>query len=370
VTATLRRLGTARAVLGAYVPARTASWPARSRLFVVGDEQGWSIDDDRVRIAAIARRLGYELAPPSWARFVKRQAVFLPDHFAALQPRWLESSHRLGLSYFHGRPGTTGYPEFDRAFETLKRHAGRVDRVQVTNAEMHELVVEAGIDRNRIFRIPIGVDISRFPLADDAARLRARRTFGIPQDTFVVGSFLKDGVGLGDGVEPKLVKGPDTLVATLARVREAVPELFVLLTGPARGYVRRELGRLRIPSAHRYLQSRDELAGAYHALDVCLVTSRQEGGPKAVLESMASGVPLVTTRVGQAAELVVHEDNGLLADVDDVEALAACVLRVHDDVALRSKLRARGRPTAEAHADERLDPRWARLLAGFVDRAR
>jgi glycosyltransferase involved in cell wall biosynthesis len=363
MTTALRRL-----TLGAYVPARTVSWPEASRLFVVGDDFGWSIDDDRARLTATARRLGYEVAPATWARWAKRQAVFHHDHFGALQPCWLDSSHRLGLSYFHGRPGTPGYPEFDRAYATLREHASRIDRAQVTHAEMHELVVAAGVEPDRVFRIPIGVDLAHFPFGDAVSRREARATLGIPESAFVVGSFLKDGVGLGDGLEPKLVKGPDTLVAVLDRVRAATSDLFILLTGPARGYVRKELDRLGIPHRHAVLASRDELARAYHALDVSLVTSRQEGGPKTVLESMASGSPLVTTRVGQATELVVDGENGLLADVDDVEALTHCVSRVHGDAVLRERLRTSGRPTALAHAEERLDSRWAELLEGFVRR--
>ncbi|MFY9579272.1 MAG: glycosyltransferase family 4 protein [Gaiellaceae bacterium] len=370
MTLTLRRFTSApsRVVLGAYVPARTASWPEASRLFVVGDDRGWSIDDDRARLTATARRLGYDVAPASWARFVRNQSLFHHDHFSALQPRWLDSFHRLGLSYFHGRPGTPGYPEFDRAHEALRRHAARIDRVQVTHAEMHELVVAGGVDPEKVFRIPIGVDIRRFPLGDAATRTNARTVLGLPESAFVVGSFLKDGIGLEDGLEPKLVKGPDTLVASVTRLRDSIPELFVLLTGPARGFVRRELERVGIPYRHVQLASRDELAVAYHALDVQLVASRQEGGPKAVLESMATGVPIVTTRVGQAPELVVDGENGLLADVEDVEALAGAVTRIHDDAALREHLRGGGRPTAEAHADERLDDRWAKLLDGFVRR--
>jgi glycosyltransferase involved in cell wall biosynthesis len=356
-----------RALLGAYVPARTAAWPDASRLFVVGDEVGWSIDDDTARLEAVARRLGYELAPAQWARFARRQAVFHPDHFGALRPRWLESSHRLGLSYFHGRPGTPGYPEFDDAYAALRRYAGRIDRVQVTHAEMRELVVDAGVAPQRVFQIPIGVDIDRFPPVTERLRASARETLGVPASAFVIGSFQKDGVGLGDGLEPKLVKGPDALVETLSLLG-SIPDVFVLLTGLARGYVRSELERLGIPHRHVYLRSRDELAHAYHALDVYLVTSRQEGGPKSVLESMATGVPLVTTRVGQAPDLVVDGENGLLSDVDDVHGLAAAVQRVFDDTELRERLGRMGRPTAEAHADERLDGRWAELLEGFVQR--
>jgi glycosyltransferase involved in cell wall biosynthesis len=363
MTTALRRLA-----LGAYVPARTAKWPDASRLFVVGDDFGWSIDDDRDRLGATAQRLGYDVAPAAWARFAERQAVFHHDHFGALQARWLESSHRLGLSYFHGRPGTPGYPEFDRAYEALQRHAGRIDRVQVTHAEMHELVLAAGVDPAKVHRIPIGVDLENFPLIDQAGRTRARATFGIPESAFVVGSFVKDGVGLGDGDQPKLVKGPDTLVAVLARLQETVPELFVLLTGPARGYVRRELELRGVALRHTMLGTRVELGRAYHALDVSLVASRQEGGPKAVLESLAVGVPLVTTRVGQAPELLVDGESGLLADVDDVDALTAAVSRIHADAEFAGRLRTAGRLTAEANADERLDGPWAALLDGFVQK--
>lgn len=328
------------------------------RLFVVGDRLGWSIDDDRARLVATARRLGYPVGWNPLLRFARRQAVFQHNHFNALQPRWLESSHRLGLAYFHGRPGTRGYPEFDRAYEALQHNAARIDRIQVTHAEMHELVTTAGVPVERVFKIPIGIDLEHFPLGPERQG-----------STFVIGSFLKDGVGMEDGLEPKLLKGPDTFVAVVERLRDVIPELSVLLTGPARGYVRRELERLGIPHDHVVLSSRDDLARAYHGVDVCLVTSRQEGGPKAVLEAMATGVPLVTTRVGQAAELVRDGENGLLADVDDVDALVAAVERVHADGELRARMRAAGRETAEAHAEERLDQLWARLFEGFVRRA-
>lgn len=371
MTTALRRLARApsRVVLGAYVPARTATWPGSSRLFVVGDEFGWSIDDDAHRLSATARRLGYVVAPSAWVSFTRDQAVYHHDHFGALRPRWLDSSHRLGLSYFHGRPGTPGNPEFSDVFDRLRRHAGRVDRVQVTHREMEELVVGAGVDPAKVFRIPIGVDIERFPFGDAHARANARAELGLPATAFVVGSFQKDGVGRGTGLEPKLIKGPDVFVAVLERLRTSIPELAVLLTGPARGYVRAELERTGIPYEHALLGSRDELGLAYHALDVYLVTSRQEGGPKSTFEALAAGVPLVTTGVGQAQELLTDGEDALLADVDDADALAAAVLRVYEDVTLVGRLRPAGRATAESYSDERLDTRWAELLEGFVRRA-
>ena len=366
----LRRLAAppGRVALRGLVGLRTARWPAASRLFVVGEGARWSTDEDAVHVEAAARRLGYAIAPGRWARFGERQAVFLTSHFEAVQPRWLESSHRLGVAWLHGRPGTPGAPEFDAAFDALRSSPRRFARVQVTHAKMHELVASAGVPRERIFRIPIGIDLENFPLGDAGARVRARETLGLPASAFVVGSFQKDGVGWGEGLEPKVVKGPDILVAAIDRIRDRVPELVVLLTGPARGYVRVALEGLGIPYRHVLAGSRAELARAYHALDVYLVASRQEGGPKAVLESMATGVPLVSTRVGQAPELVENGRNGWLVDVEDAEALAEWAMHVYERGGEATREAARA--TAEAYALERLDPSWAELLSGFVERPR
>ncbi len=347
---------------------RTREWPERSRLFVLGDALGWALDDEAAYVTEVARGAGYLVGEPSWARFSRRQVVFHTSHFAALDPLWTGSSHRLGLAYFHGRPATPGYPEFDRALESLQRDPDRFERVQVTHREMELLVVEAGVDPGRVHRIPIGIELDRFPLGDDERRAAARASLGLAPDAFVVGSFQKDGVGMGDGDEPKTIKGPDVLVDALAHAHGELDRLVVLLTGPARGYVRRELERRGVPFVHRLLPDRDGLTAAYHALDAYVVASRQEGGPKSVLESMATGVPLVTTRAGQAPDLVVDGANGNLVDVEDPVGLAAGLLQVERDPALGERFRAAGRRTAEENSHASLAPRWRALLEGFAER--
>ena len=368
---TLRNVVASPAGLAArgLVRARTSRWPDHSRLFALGDRNKWSVEEDAAHLTETARRLGFELGPPRWAPFAERQAVFHASHFEALSERWLESSHRLGAAYLHGRPGTPGHPEFDLTYETLRRYPQRLTGVQVTHAEMYELVLSSGVDPARVFRIPIGIDIENFPLVDSDRRSEARRALEIGESAFVVGSFQKDGVGWEEGFEPKLVKGPDVLVAALESGFARAPELVVMLTGPARGYVCRELERLGIPFRHLLARSRGELARAYHALDVYVIPSRQEGGPKGALEAMATGVPLVTTRVGQAAEIVEDGDNGLVVEVGDSDAVASAVLRVREDGALARRLQSCGRACAERHANTRLDALWAPLLTALVDRS-
>jgi glycosyltransferase involved in cell wall biosynthesis len=190
----------------------------------------------------------------------------------------------------------------------------------------------------------------------------------LPEYAFVVGSFQKDGVGWGEGTEPKLIKGPDVLLSVAERLRECVPELWFLLTGPSRGFVRAGLDRLGIPYRHALLDDVDAVAKAYEAVDVCVVASRDEGGPRAVLEAMATGVPLVTTHVGQAADLVEHGVNGWVVAVEDVEALADSVAHVagapSDEL---GRIRRAGRETAEANSYPALRSRWRALLDGFVE---
>src|SRR6185437_9511996 len=119
-----------------------------------------------------------------------------------------------------------------------------------------------------VFRIPIGVDIENFPLVDAQARADSRGELALPESAFVVGSFQKDGVGWGEGLEPKLIKGPDVLVAAAERLRDAVPDLWFLLTGPSRGYVMAGLERAGIPYRHHLLPSLEAVARAYEAIDL------------------------------------------------------------------------------------------------------
>ena len=297
---------------------------------------------------------------------VDRQSIFHLSQFTVLLHDFEKRQNRLGFAYFHGRPGTPGMPEFDMCFETMRRRHAEIDRVQVTNRMMEELILETGISAAKLHRIPIGIDTAAFRPRTPASRAAARRALGLPESAFVLGSFQKDGVGWGDGLEPKLIKGPDVLLGVASRLRERVPEIVFLLTGPSRGYVRAGLEQLGVPCRHVLLPDIDAVAQAYEAIDLCMVTSRDEGGPRAVLEAMATGVPLVTTAVGQALELVRHEENGWMVEVEDIEGLVGWATHVAgagaDD--LEDVLRAGSQPLLPTPT--RRFGRAGELLRGFV----
>jgi len=295
------------------------------------------------------------------------QAVFYGSQFALLRTPWRPSPHRLATTYFHGRPGTPGYPEFDECYGVLCAHHEEIARVQVSHSEMHQLVLDSGIEPGKVRRIPIGVNLAYFEAQTGESRAAARAALDLPHDAFVVGSFQKDGVGFGEGLEPKWIKGPDVLLESLRLLREQVPELHVLLAGPARGYVRSGLERLGIPHGHRFIERYEDIGRLYHAIDAYVVPSRQEGGPKGVLEAMASGVPVVTTRAGQSMDLVRHGENGWMVESEDADGLAHWLAHVADRPQELSAVVSEGQAMASAHSYEAQVPVWKEFLQGFVE---
>jgi glycosyltransferase involved in cell wall biosynthesis len=233
---------------------------------------------------------------------------------------------------------------------------------------MEQAVLESGVEPSKVHRIPIGINLSYFSVPTSAQRAMARGQLRLPGSAVLVGSFQKDGVGWGEGMEPKLIKGPDVFLKVIERLKSRMPELYVVLSGPSRGYVKAGLEKLGVPYRHLQLKQYADVGLLYRALDLYLVTSRDEGGPKAILESMASGVPLVTTHVGQAIDLVRHGENAWMVEVDDVEGLThwAEYVIAHRGSPQVARVLELARQTAEANSYEQQIPLWRKFMTGFI----
>jgi glycosyltransferase involved in cell wall biosynthesis len=126
---------------------------------------------------------------------------------------------------------------------------------------------------------------------------------------------------------------------------------------PARARVR------VVPSA-----ARAQVYDALRAADLFLFPTLSEGFSKALLEAMAAGLPVVTTPVGAASDLMRDGHNGLVVPPADASAVASAVTRYLRDPELAARHGAAARATAEAY---RLGPvcrQWADRLYSVVDR--
>lgn len=199
-------------------------------------------------------------------------------------------------------------------------------------------LIDCGADQGKIIKIPLGVDLSLFSSVSHAKKKNLKTKFEIPHDKIVIGSFQKDGVGWKEGMEPKLIKGPDVFVKSVEMLSKKFP-VFVLLVGPARGYVQKGLKSLNIPyQCTGYLKNYADISEYYNILDLYLITSRIEGGPKQILESWASGIPVVSTKVGMVPDIAIDEKNVLLANIDNPDEMAKQSERMIEDHGLRERL--------------------------------
>jgi len=104
----------------------------------------------------------------------------------------------------------------------------------------------------------------------------------------------------------------------------------------------------------------DRLLPRYRAYDIfVLPTLPGEGVPRVLLEAMAAGLPVVTSRVSGIPSLITDGSNGLLVEVPSARAVADAVMRIVRDAGLRRRLIADGYATARAHT---LQAQAARMM--------
>ena len=345
--------------------------PPFSQLFFVSDQSNWVLSWEISETMDIARQLGIKTKETLSFGFIQ-QSVFYASKYMLLNPKTylLLSSvnSKIAFSYFHGYPNS-GNPIFSACFNNFKKYHRHISRIQVSHSKMKNYVLETGIAPHKVFLIPIAVNPSFFNVQTKESKKIARDRLGIPQQAVVIGSFQKDGVGKNEGIEPKLIKGPDTFITTLKLLQQKIPEIFILLSGPARGYIKKHLEILNIPYKHIYLNNYPDICYLYDCLDLYIVSSREEGGPKAILESMISGVPLVTTCVGQAMDLVDHEINAMMAPVENAEQLADYAQKVLEDSELAGKLINNGFITARQNTYSAHLAKWDQFFDGFVKKS-
>ena len=235
-------------------------------------------------------------------------------------------SNKIIVTWFHVVPNEDRY-------ELVKDAVKHVDAWHTSSKVTQNKMIELGIPKEKIILIPLGVDFDYFNTSN---KKHSKENLIIPANKIVIGYFQKDGSGWGNGNEPKLIKGPDIFCDVVERLSQTY-DIFILLTGPARGYVKSFLRNKNIAYCHEYLKDPNQVANYYKASDLYLITSREEGGPKSILESMACGVPLVSTKVGMAEDIIIDGKNGYLVDIEDVDTIynRACTLIENQELSLK-----------------------------------
>lgn len=291
-----------------------------------GDGTGWAVDEDR--------RLTRE-ALSGVVQFVDD-----PRAAEAIHACWWEPLMALPRDAIEGREvvchmagdpaRVLGEPRFRGALRRVTRWVAqsRGALAKMRTLGLHATYVPYAID-------PAWAGPPALAPADAAwaDAIRAR----LPAGAYVVINVHRDTAGPGyrgsgpGAWVPKLVKGPDVFVEMLAELRRRGRNVVALLAGPRRHWVRERLAARGVPFVFAgEIVTGDDYPGAilptprvaalYRLADLCLITSRSEGGPRAVLEAAASGIGVLSTPVGLAPDVLAPEC--LFADpVEGVEKI-------------------------------------------------
>ncbi len=238
---------------------------------------------------------------------------------------------------FHGHVlrgyfGTAGSLVF-RAIETILARV--TDRLVAVSPEVRDELVGLRVAPLKKFEvIRLGIELeSRVAFDGDTGEIRRR--YGIAPDRFVVGWFGR----------MTAVKRADDLVTMLVGLRERGIDALLLLVGDGddRARLEQRAHDLGIARHCLFLGYQEEVAPWYAVCDAVVLTSANEGTPVTIIEALAAGRAVVSTRVGGVPDVIDEGETGFMVRAGDTHAIAERLAILKNDPELRARMGSEGR---------------------------
>ncbi len=204
--------------------------------------------------------------------------------------------------------------------------------------DLRDLVAGYRIPSARFSLIENAIDLEQYTRVHSISQGKDR--YQIDQGCVVVGAVGR--------LAPE--KGFDLLIQAIDGLLNKGVNLHLMIIGE--GDERQRLESLIAQHGRedriRLLGYRSDVRFLYECMDIFALSSLREGLPNVVLEAMALGVPVVSTKVAGVPQLITHEVNGLLAECGSAEALATQLERLIHDAEMRQQLSHNARETIES----------------------
>ena len=228
-----------------------------------------------------------------------------------------------------------------------------VDKVIAVTDAVQQVLVRSGVPDNKSVVIYPGQEVEKFRQAVQMRRA-VRQELAISEEEIVVSSAGKIHYGKGS---LDLLSAFTSLAALYGGLK-----LMYIGEGEQRAEVEEEAGRLGL--SHRVVCTgfRHDIERYMAAVDIFVLPSKTyESFGMVLIEAMATGIPVIGSRLGGIPEIIEHGTNGILVEPGNVEELTQAIKLLVDEPALRGRLAA----TASRTVDERFTA--AASARKFVD---
>ena len=314
-----------------------------------------------VPVYACRKRRGFDLAALARARAALRRG-----HPAVLHTHNTMSHYHAALAAWglpigcivntrHGMGGLRPRGRRDYLYRLSLRTTDVV--ATVCKAARDDLVASGIVPAHKVIAVPNGIDTDGFQPSTVEAREQLTRALEFAPDTRLVGS-----VG-----RLNWAKDQATLIGAFARVVARMPKTALVLIGE--GDLKQRLvalaAREGVGDRVRFLGDRNDIALLLQGLSVFASSSTTEGYSIALMEALATALPVIATRVGGNAEIIRDGINGRLVPARDAGALAQGIVGLLDDEVGGREMGLAGREWVVAHGSLRsMAARYAAVYSG------
>jgi glycosyltransferase involved in cell wall biosynthesis len=213
----------------------------------------------------------------------------------------------------------------------------RMDHVIAVSRDVQQTALSLGVPSSRCSLVHNAIDATYF--RRNLVKARLREKLGLPADRVIVGA-----VG-----RLSREKGFDVLTSAVRALLRSGHRVHLIIVGdgPERDSLMQLISSLGCDDHVQLLGYRSDVIELFHCMDMFVLSSLREALPNVVLEAMAMEVPVVATRVAGVPDVIQDQENGLLVDPGDSQALAAAIEQLIRSPSWRHRLSGAARATIE-----------------------
>lgn len=233
-------------------------------------------------------------------------------------------------------------------YYNMEKLAARwTDGLITINEEDFEAAKKFRLRNNgQVFYVPgVGVDVEAIQQRAAAIdRSTKRRELGIDDKSTVI-------ITVG---ELNTNKNHTQVLRALSELRKTNLHYLIVGTGENELKLKKMVKQLSLQNNVSFLGFRKDIPELLSASDIFILTSRREGLPRAILEAMAVGLPIIATNVRGNRDLVKHGENGYSVQLDDVQQTILAIEALSSSKSLRESMGEINREVVREYSLERV----------------